>query len=149
MAKQIYEVRGTVTIEVFKRVKAKDEYEAMELAHKHFSGLGEYGGNGGWDKIIGVEGESESVQKCGDYVHWQEAYETDDGRYDRDTDSGIICKCKLCGEEFYYDCEEDWKYNDGDDQWEHLESEHEEKYNECQEWLTRDMLDEYFIKAEE
>ena len=32
MAKQIYEVRGTYTITVLKRVKANDEQEALELA---------------------------------------------------------------------------------------------------------------------
>ena len=36
MSKKIYEVRGTITIEVLKRVKADDEYEAMELAEKYF-----------------------------------------------------------------------------------------------------------------
>lgn len=39
MAKKIYEVRGTYTISVLKRVKANDEYEEMELAEKHFSGI--------------------------------------------------------------------------------------------------------------
>jgi hypothetical protein len=147
MAK-IYEVRGTITIEVFKRVKANDEDEAMELADYHFAGLTEYCGNGGTDKLIGVQESSESVQLCGDYVDWQEAYETDDDRYDRDTER-ITYRCKLCGEEFHYDCESDWDCNDGDDQWEHLEMEHEEEYEECQCWALWKMLDEYFEREDD
>ena len=84
--KQIYEVVGTYTITVMKRVMANDEDEAMELAEEHFGGITEYCGNGGIDKLIGVEDESESVAADG-YVEWLNAYVTDDNRYDYDTDN--------------------------------------------------------------
>ena len=150
MSKKIYEVRGTITIEVLKRVKANDEDEAMELADYHFSGLTEYCGNGGTDKLIGVQESSESVQTCGDYVDWKEAYETDNDDYDINTDGGFTYRCKLCGEKFYYDSENDWDCNDGDDQWDHLEMEHQEEYEEYKDVLfTHEMLNRYFEREDD
>lgn len=83
--KQIYEVVGTYTITVMKRVKANDEDEAMELAEKYFSGITEYCGNGGVDKLIGVDDDSESVSADG-CIEWKDAYVTEDDRYDYNTD---------------------------------------------------------------
>ena len=83
--KEIYEVVGTYTITVMKRVKANDEDEAIELAEKYFGGIIEYCGNGGIDKLIGVCDDSESVAADG-YVEWKEAYVTDNDSYDYNTD---------------------------------------------------------------
>ena len=149
MAKKIYEVRGTITIEVFKRVKAHDAYEAVELAEKHFNGLTEYCGNGGIDKLIGVDQSSESVSCNGGYVEWEEAYETDNDNYDTDTDGGFAYKCKLCGEEFYYENEDEWYYNDGDEQWDHLENEHSEEWEKCKDMPSYVILNEYFEREDD
>ena len=86
MAKQIYEVRGSCTITVLKRVKANSEEKAKKLAEEYFGGLMAYVGNGDIDKLIGVDNDSESVE-AEDYIKWEEAYETDDDRYDDRTDS--------------------------------------------------------------
>ena len=140
MAKKTYEVRGTVTVEVFKRVKANDEHEAIELAEQYLSGLTEYCGNGGTDKLIGVEEESESVQTSGDYVEWHEACETDDDRYDKNTDEFTLT-CNICGEVFCYNSE----YDDYEsDLWAHLETDHEDEYAKCENWNDWEMIKEYF-----
>lgn len=149
MSKKIYEVRGTITIEVLKRVKANDEYEAMELAEEHFKGLDEYCGNGGHDKLIGVYESSESVQLCGDYIEWQEAYETDNDDYDTDTDKGCTYKCTLCGEEFY--CESDNSFDEyvEEEVWGHIQMTHEEEFEECQDWDTPTMIEEYYEREDD
>lgn len=149
MAKKIYEVRGTVTIEVLKRVKAKDEYEAKELAEKYFNGLQEYCGNGGIDKLIGAEDCSESVQLSGDYVEWQEAYETDNDSYDEQTNTGYVFTCKLCGRKFYYENEDDVEYYGDEELWGHIQTNHEEEFEECQDWATPEMIEEYFEREDD
>lgn len=143
MAKKIYEVRGLATIEVLKRVKANDEDEAIELAEQYFNGLTEFCGNGGTDKLVGVYEDSESVQTCVDCIEWQDAYETDDDRYDENTNE-ITFTCKLCGEEFYYTSEDD-DYES--DLLEHLETEHENEaeYEEYYDWQ---MITEYFERED-
>ena len=149
MAKKIYEVRGIYTISVLKRVKANDEDEAMELAEKHFGGIIEYAGNGGYDKLIGVSEDSESVEADG-CVEWQEAYETDDDRYDNETeDEPCTYRCTLCGEEFY--CENDDAFDSYVEEalWGHIQMEHEEEFEECQDWDTPDMIEEYFEREED
>ena len=148
MSKKIYEVRGTYTISVYKRVKAEDEYEATQLAKEHFSGIEEYVGNGGYDKLIGVSEYSESVAANGE-VEWEEAYETDDDRYDEATDNEFCTyKCILCGETF--ECEDDYafEYHVLDALWEHIETEHEEAYEECKEWDNLKMIEEFFEREE-
>ena len=148
MAKKIYEVRGTVTIEVLKRVKANDEYEAMELAEKYFKGLDEKCGNGGHDKMIAVDDISETILLCDDRVDWQDACETDDDRYDTDTE-GFTYTCTLCGYTRY--CE---NYNDFDEYgeeelWGHIQRCHEEEFEECQDWETPWMLEEYYEREDD
>ena len=142
--KKIYEVRGTVTIDVLKRVKANSESEAMEFAQKYFSGLQEYCGNGGTDKLIGVDESSESVELNGDYVEWREAYETDNDDYDEQTDTGLTFTCKICGESFHYENEDDFDYFGEEEVWGHIQRNHEEEFEECQDWDTPDMIEEYY-----
>lgn len=145
MAKKIYEVRGTVAVDVFKRVKANDEYEAMELAAQLFQGIEQYVGNGGCDKLIGVAEDSESVEAI-DYIEWEEAYETDDDRYDTDTEDGFAYVCKLCGEAFLYDNDDD--FNEVD-LWLHLETEHEDEYDLSKDWTDWQMMNEYFEREDD
>lgn len=145
MPKKIYEVRGNLVIEVVKRVKAHDEDEAIDLAERLFSGLESYCGNGGIDKLIGVSEDSESVEDVGNCVVWTEAYETDDDRYDEETeDEECTYICKLCGEVFHCENERDFDSNVEEELWGHLQTDHEEEFEECQDWDTPYMIDEYF-----
>lgn len=144
MSKQIYEVRGTYTITILKRVKANSEDEAMELADRYFNGINEYCGNGGWDKLVGVECESESVQADG-CVDWFEAYETDDDRYDEETDNeSCTYVCNLCGETFK--CENDEVFDEYiiHDLWEHMKIEH--SYEDIDDLSDLELVEEYFEK---
>jgi hypothetical protein len=144
MPKKIYEVRGTVVIEVLKRVKAHNEEQAMELAENLFGGITAYCGNGGTDKLIGVDNDSESIEP-NDYVEWKEANETDDDRYDEETeDEECTYICKLCGEEFYCENANDYHNKVENELLEHLEFEHEEEFEECQAWYDPDIVDEFF-----
>lgn len=144
MARQIYEVEGTISIIVKKRVKAKDEEEAKELARKYFNGLTCYCGNGGTDKLIGVSDYSESVEDCGDYVEWTGAYVTENRHYDKRTEPMTIYTCKFCGEEFECENEDAFDSYVNDDLWSHLEEEHEEKYEECEWYDSGKMISECF-----
>lgn len=68
-----YKVYGTYTITITKDVWANSEEEAIEKADATFGGITEYCGNGGCDKLIGVENDDESVaadgmEEWGDYV---------------------------------------------------------------------------------
>jgi hypothetical protein len=146
---EIYEVRGTVTIEVLKRVKAKDEYAAIELAKRYFNGLEGYCGNGGYDKLIGVCEESESVQLCGDSIDWHEAQLTDDDRYDREASMSFKYVCKLCGEEFEYENKDDFENNDAWDFFDHFETEHEELFALCENWTNTQFIDEFFEREDD
>ena len=59
-----YAVHGFVEVEVIKEVWAHSEEEAYEKAADQLISLTEYCGNGGYDKLIGVEGDGESVSTC-------------------------------------------------------------------------------------
>lgn len=102
--KEIYEVTGTCTITVKKRVLANSPEEALEKVINTFNGINEYCGNGGDDKLIGVENRSESVfADCG-YVEWDESSVeiTDDDRYEYEDE----------------DEDDDDEWEDEDDEWE-------------------------------
>lgn len=60
-----YRVYGNYTITIWKEVIANDEDEARELAEDTFSGITEYCGNGGIDKLVGVESDDEGVSADG------------------------------------------------------------------------------------
>ena len=146
MAKKIYEVRGTITIDVFKRVKANNAEEAMELAERHFGGLTTYGCH---SEQIGVEGEGESLQEYGDDPEWVEAYESEDDDYDTETDTGCTLRCNLCGEEFYFENEDEFDYNAEDEVWDHLGNDHEDICCLCEDWDTSAVIDEYFEREDD
>lgn len=66
-----YRVCGVTEVTVYKEVWANNEDEAMEKASEQLSSLTEYCGNGGYDKLIGVEGDDESVFSDG-YIEWND-----------------------------------------------------------------------------
>ena len=72
-----YKVYGSYTITVMKEVWANDEDEAFNKADEKFGGVIEYVGNGGSDKLLGVDGYDESVAADG-MVEWNEAEELED-----------------------------------------------------------------------
>lgn len=59
--KKKYDVHGTVPVVAHITVEAESEEEAIQKAYKEFGGVNAYCGNGGMDKLIGVEGDHESI----------------------------------------------------------------------------------------
>lgn len=98
-----YRVCGTTTVTVYKEVWANNEEEACEKAYKELDTLTEYCGNGGIDKLIGVDGHDESVS-ADDFIHYDdvEVLENDPDYFEYDE----------CGEE----CEKKVD-NDGTEYW--------------------------------
>ena len=140
---KIYEVSGTASVTVKKRVMANSEEEAIELAEQHFGGITSYLGNGGDDKLIGVDDDSESIE-YDDYIEWQSADETDDDRYDENTGCPCTFICSICGEEFECESEEDFDDYVEEELWGHIQMCHEEEFDECQDWETDTMIEEYY-----
>lgn len=66
-----YRVCGTTTVTVYKEVWANDEDEAIDKANDELSSLTAFCGNGGIDKLIGVDGYDESVS-ADDYITWDD-----------------------------------------------------------------------------
>lgn len=60
-----FKVMGTVEVTVYKEVWANCEEEAYNKAYRQLDTLTEYCGNGGYDKLVGVEEEGESVAADG------------------------------------------------------------------------------------
>lgn len=77
MSKKKYDVHGTAPVVVHITVEAENGDQAMEIAKKKFRGVKEYTGNGGVDKLIGVEGSNESITIDGDveFDDWTEHYQ--------------------------------------------------------------------------
>ena len=57
-----FKVYGTTKVVVTKEVWANTEEEAMEKAYQQLTSLTAYGGNGGWDKLVGVSEHDETVE---------------------------------------------------------------------------------------
>lgn len=99
-----YAVHGVVEVEVIKEVWAHNEDEAYEKAANQLTSLTEYCGNGGYDKLIGVEGDGESVSTCSNNIDYNdiELLEDDISYFE----------CPRCGQE----C---WSREDveGDEYW--------------------------------
>ena len=72
-----YRVCGTTTVTVYKEVWANDEDDAYRKAERELNSLTEYCGNGGYDKLIGVDGSDESVSVYDD-IHYDEIEEIED-----------------------------------------------------------------------
>ena len=85
-----YRVYGTTTVTVTKEVWANNEDEALEKAYSQLSCLTAYCGNGGYDKLVGVENADEIVEAFDD-IKYNDADELED-----DTD---YFECPDCFEE--------------------------------------------------
>ena len=120
-----YRVCGTTEVTVYKEVWANDEDEAFDKAEYYLSELTEYCGNGGDDKLVGVDEDGESVCVF-DSIHYETIEELEDDpdyfecpdcgeQCEKETDAnGIeywLCECGACwdddGNEFYPTTEED------------------------------------------
>ena len=99
-----YRVHGIVEVEVIKEVWANSESEAYDKASGELSALTEYCGNGGTDKLIGVDEEGESVSTCGNEIDYNDIELLED-------DPNYFV-CPQCGEECW--SREDI---DGDEWW--------------------------------
>lgn len=88
-----YAVHGVVEVEVVKEVWANSESEAYDKAHDQLSSLTEYLGNGGDDKIIGVDGDGESVFTHGNDIEYNdiEVLEENNEYFECPNDG---CKCE-------------------------------------------------------
>ena len=72
-----YRVYGTTTVTVTKEVWANNEDEALEKAYDALPCLTAYCGNGGGDKLIGVEGYNETVEAFDD-IEYNDTRELED-----------------------------------------------------------------------
>ena len=121
-----YRVYGTTTVSVVKEVWANSEEEAYEKAERQLDSLTEYCGNGGYDKLVGVDGYDERVS-AGDVITYDDCEEIED---DPDYFECPNCneECDLCetpdGVKYYqctncdrcYDENGDEFYPDGEDE---------------------------------
>lgn len=60
-----YRVSGNLQVSVGITVEAESEEEAIKKAYEEFGGVDNYCGNGGMDKLIGVEGDEEWIEADG------------------------------------------------------------------------------------
>lgn len=56
-----YNVFGHCSVNICVEIQANSEEAAIKKASKNFGGIESYLGNGGSDKLIGVNGENESI----------------------------------------------------------------------------------------
>ena len=87
---QKYKVYGTYEITIAKEVWANNKADAIKKAEDTFGGVIEYCGNGGFDKLLGVANDDESVMADGE-AEWGVCVEhlADDPKY---------LECFGCGE---------------------------------------------------
>ncbi len=74
---KLYRVLGNTVVSVFKEVWANSKDEAIERACEELHCLTEYCGNGGCDKLVGVDGSDESVA-ADDKIEWDDVEELED-----------------------------------------------------------------------
>jgi len=67
-----FNVYGTATIGVTIKVEAETEQGAIEMAYEKFPGLTGYAGNGGFDKLVGVNDSDVSLD-AGDEFDFSDA----------------------------------------------------------------------------
>jgi hypothetical protein len=125
-----YAVHGTVEVEVVKEVWANSEEEAYEKAHNELSSLTEYIGNGGSDKLIGVDGDGESVFACGSNIDYNDIEVLEDNPdYFECPECGEVCDvCEQDDGTTYWHCEDCDRYydEDGDEFYPDVDDEEEE-----------------------
>ena len=98
-----FRVMGTTVVTVYKEVWANDKDEAMEKAENQLSSLTAYCGNGGCDKLVGVDDSDESVS-ADEFIEWDDVEMLED-------DPNYF-ECPQCGEECW--SRED---NEGEEYW--------------------------------
>lgn len=98
-----YRVIGTTTVTVYKEVWAANEDDALDKANNQLSGLTAYCGNFGYDKLVGVEGDDESVDADG-YIEWNDTEMiAEDPDYFECPSCEDECERKIIdGEEYWY-----------------------------------------------
>lgn len=99
-----YKVYGTVQVAVYKEVWANNEDEAYEKASEQLSCLTEYAGNGGWDKLIGVDGDGESVETESNEIEYNDIELLED--------NPNYHECPECGEELDEEDDGIWYCNE-------------------------------------
>jgi hypothetical protein len=110
-----YKVSGTVTVVVTKEVWANSEDEAQEKAYNQLPCLTAYCGNGGYDKLVGVEDDGESVDVFEDIVYDEVEELEDDPDYFECPDCDV--ECDVCESEDgtkYFCCVNCGNYYDED-----------------------------------
>lgn len=124
-----FRVFGNVNIMVSKEVWANNEEEAMEKAYDKLPCLTAYCGNGGYDKLVGVSNDDESVDICDDIEYDDAEMLEDDPAYFECPECGEECEvCEQDDGTTYYHCEEcDMYYDeDGDKFYPDVDEEEEE-----------------------
>lgn len=102
-----YRVLGNTVVSVFKEVWANSEDEAIQRARGELYSLTEYCGNGGYDKLVGVDGDAESVA-ADDKIEWDDIEVLEDDPNYRE--------CPNCHEEL-----DEIKGDNGETYWECVE----------------------------
>lgn len=99
-----YRVYGTTVVEVAKEVWANSEEEAYEKAENQLRRLTEYCGNGGYDKLIGVEDDDESVTSNEDIEYCECEVLDDDPDYFECPNCELECEKRTDadGEEYWW-----------------------------------------------
>lgn len=69
-----YIVTGKVTAFITVEIEAESKEEAIEMAYEECSCPTSFVGNGGYDKLIGVDGDNVSIS-CDDEVEYTEVEE--------------------------------------------------------------------------
>lgn len=122
-----YRVYGTTVVTVYKEVWANSEDEAFDKAYKQLHSLTGYCGNGGYDKLIGVDGDDESVSADGTIEYDDIETLEHDPDYFECPECNEQCerKADVNGEEYWY-CENCYTAYD-DDGYEFYPDEEEEE----------------------
>lgn len=112
---KLYRVYGTTTVSVTKEVWANSEDEAIEKAYEQLPCLTAYCGNGGYDKLVGVEEENEMVETFDD-IEYDDAKELEDDP-DHFECPNCDAECDACEQDDgteYWHCPECGSYYDED-----------------------------------
>ena len=112
---KLYKVYGTTTVSVVKEVWANSEDEAYDRAQNELESLTEYCGNGGYDKLIGVDGEGESVA-CYDSICYDdiEVIEDDPDHFECSNCDEVCDACEQDDGTEYWHCPNCGSYYDED-----------------------------------
>jgi ribosomal protein L37AE/L43A len=125
-----YRVYGIVEVVVTKEVWANSKSEAYEKAADKLGTLEAYLGNGGDDKLIGVDGHDESVDTCGNMIDYNDIEVLEDNPdYFECPECGEECWVRedIEGDEYWWcdDCEQAFN-EDGDEVYPDFEEDEEE-----------------------